>query len=136
MSTTRARRSGAGSRYVLIHGLGGEGCVWEPVLPGLEPHHEVIAVDLPGFGRSRPLPGGVTPTPRALAEAVAELLDELGIETAHLAGNSLGGWVALELALLGRARSVVGVCPARSSCGTTRRPAPRSCSAALGAPLT
>jgi pimeloyl-ACP methyl ester carboxylesterase len=112
MSTIRARRSGAGSPYVLIHGLGGEACVWDPVLPGLEPHHEVIAVDLPGFGRSRPLPKDVTPTPRALAEAVADLLDELGIETAHLAGNSLGGWVALELALLGRARSVAGICPA------------------------
>jgi pimeloyl-ACP methyl ester carboxylesterase len=112
MSTIRARRSGAGSPYVLIHGLGGEACVWEPVLPGLEPHHEVIAVDLPGFGRSRELPADVTPTPRALAEAVGELLDELGIETAHLAGNSLGGWVALELALLGRARSVTGICPA------------------------
>jgi pimeloyl-ACP methyl ester carboxylesterase len=110
--TINYRRSGEGAPYLLIHGLGGERCVWEPVLGALERRHEVIAIDLPGFGRSRALPGGVVPTPGALAEAVAELLDALGLDTAHVAGNSLGGWVALELALADRARSVVGVCPA------------------------
>ncbi|WP_445149653.1 alpha/beta fold hydrolase [Baekduia sp. Peel2402] len=105
-------RSGSGPPYLLIHGLGGEACVWEPVLAGLEPHHEVVALDLPGFGRSRALPDDVTPTPRALAAAVAGLMDELGLATAHVAGNSLGGWVALELARTGRARSVTGICPA------------------------
>lgn len=106
------RRSGAGAPYLLIHGLGGESCVWEPVLGALEQHHEVIAIDLPGFGRSPALPSEITPTPGALAGAVAALLDELGHETVHVAGNSLGGWVALELAAAGRARSVVGLCPA------------------------
>jgi pimeloyl-ACP methyl ester carboxylesterase len=111
----RFRRSGAGAgapAYVLIHGLGGEACVWDPVLPGLEPAHDVIAVDLPGFGRSAALPGGEAPTAAALARAIAGLLDELGVGDAHVAGNSLGGWVALELALAGRARSVAGICPA------------------------
>jgi pimeloyl-ACP methyl ester carboxylesterase len=106
------RRSGAGTPYVLIHGLGGESCVWEPVLPALEERHEVLAVDLPGFGKSPALPDGVVPTPAALADAVAARLDELGIGAVHVAGNSLGGWVALELARSGRARSVVGLCPA------------------------
>jgi len=106
------RRSGSGSPYLLVHGLGGESCVWEPVLAELERHHEVLAIDLPGFGRSPALPADVVPTPAALGAAVARLLDELGLDRVHVAGNSLGGWVALELARAGRARSVVGLCPA------------------------
>jgi pimeloyl-ACP methyl ester carboxylesterase len=110
--TLNHERLGSGSPLVLVHGLGAELCVWEPVLEPLALDHDVIAVDLPGFGRSRALPDGQTPTPRALAGAVAALLDELGVADAHVAGNSLGGWVALELAKAGRARSVVGLCPA------------------------
>jgi pimeloyl-ACP methyl ester carboxylesterase len=106
------RRGGSGSPYLLVHGLGGEACVWEPVLEDLQRHHDVIAIDLPGFGRSPSLPDATVPTAAALAGAVAGLLDELGIDAAHVAGNSLGGWVALELALAGRALSVAGVCPA------------------------
>jgi pimeloyl-ACP methyl ester carboxylesterase len=105
-------RRGHGDPLVLIHGIGGESCVWEPVLPGLAEHHDAIAVDLPGFGRSAALPDDVVPTPAELARSVGRVLDELGIDTAHVAGNSLGGWVALELARAGRARSVAGVCPA------------------------
>ena len=105
-------RRGTGEPLVLIHGLGGELCVWEPVLDRLAAGHDVIAVDLPGFGPSAPLPDGETPSPARLAGAVADLLDELGIDRAHVAGNSLGGWVALELAVAGRALSVAGICPA------------------------
>jgi pimeloyl-ACP methyl ester carboxylesterase len=72
---------------------------------------------MPGFGGSPPL-NGTKPTPRALAEAIARLMDELGLERAHLAGNSLGGWVALELALQDRAMSVCGL----SAAGFWRRP--------------
>jgi pimeloyl-ACP methyl ester carboxylesterase len=72
----------------------------------------VIAVDLPGFGHSPPLREGDVLTPEALAHAVASLLDDLGVERAHVAGNSLGGWVALELAKAGRALSVAGLCTA------------------------
>jgi pimeloyl-ACP methyl ester carboxylesterase len=97
---------------VLVHGIGGEHCVWEPLLEPLGARYEVIAVDLPGFGSSPPLAEHVTPTPEALAAAVAGFLDEQGIERAHLVGNSLGGWVALELAKLGRGRSVTALCPA------------------------
>jgi pimeloyl-ACP methyl ester carboxylesterase len=70
----------------------------------------VIAVDLPGFGRSPSLEE--EPTPRTLAATVVGLLDELGIPRAHVAGNSLGGWVALEVARAGRALSVAGLCTA------------------------
>jgi pimeloyl-ACP methyl ester carboxylesterase len=86
--------------------------VWEPVLEPLAERFDVLAIDLPGFGRSPALPEDVTPTPPALAQAVARFLDEQGIERAHLVGNSLGGWIALELGKLGRARSVTGLCPA------------------------
>lgn len=105
-------RSGSGEPLVLLHGIGSELGVWEPVLGALRGEHEVIAVDLPGFGASEPLPASVVPDPAALAGAVAALLDDLGLQRVHLAGNSLGGWVALELARAGRAHTVVGLCPA------------------------
>ena len=105
-------RQGEGEPLVLLHGIGGELCVWEPVLEPLAQRADVIAIDLPGFGRSPALPDGVDPAPGALAAAIAGLLDELGIDSAHLVGNSLGGWVALELAAISRARSVTALCPA------------------------
>jgi pimeloyl-ACP methyl ester carboxylesterase len=105
-------RRGAGPPLVLLHGIGGEACVWDPVLDALAAHHDVLALDLPGFGRSAPLPAGTAPTPEALAAAVARRLEAEGLQDAHVAGNSLGGWIALELAKAGRARSVTGLCPA------------------------
>lgn len=100
-------RRGDGEPLLLIHPLGGELVVWEPVLDRLAAKRDAIAVDLPGFGGSPAFANGIPPTPQAFAATLAGFLDELGIERAHLAGNSLGGWVALELAKLGRARSVV-----------------------------
>lgn len=105
-------RRGRGEPLVLIHPLGAELVVWEPVMERLERERDVIAVDLPGFGRSPGLRNGHAPTPQALAGAVASLLDDLGVQRAHVAGNSLGGWVALELAKAGRALSVAGLCTA------------------------
>jgi pimeloyl-ACP methyl ester carboxylesterase len=111
-------RRGDGEPLLLLHHLGGEWQVFEPVLDPLARHFDVIAADLPGFGRSPSLPPAVEPTPWALAAAVAELLDSLGIERAHASGISLGGWVSLELAKLGRALSVTALCAA----GFWRRP--------------
>ncbi len=99
-------RAGQGEPLLLVHPLGGELVTWEPVFERLAAERDAIAVDMPGFGASPPLPADVEPTPQALAAALAAQLDELGIERAHVAGNSLGGWVALELAKLGRALSV------------------------------
>jgi pimeloyl-ACP methyl ester carboxylesterase len=82
------------------------------MLPLLEERFDVLAVDLPGFGKSPPLPPGVDPTPEALADAVEQAMDEAGFERAHVAGNSLGGWIALELARRDRALTVVGLSPA------------------------
>jgi pimeloyl-ACP methyl ester carboxylesterase len=102
-------RAGSGEPLVLIHGVGSQWQMWKPVLAALERERDVIAVDLPGFGGSPTLPIGVRPSAAALAGAVAEFLDSLGIERPVVGGNSLGGWVALELAARGRARAVVAV---------------------------
>jgi len=84
-------RSGSGAPLVLLHPLGLSRRSWNPVIPALARHFDVIAVDLPGFGDS---PATAQAHPAALAEAVAGLLAELGVTTPHVAGNSLGGWVA------------------------------------------
>jgi pimeloyl-ACP methyl ester carboxylesterase len=111
-------RRGSGEPLVLIHPLGAELVVWEPLLDPLASERDVIAVDLPGFGGSAPLLNGARPTPRLLAASVGDFLDRLEIERAHVAGNSLGGWVALELAKAGRAMSVTGL----STAGLWKRP--------------
>jgi pimeloyl-ACP methyl ester carboxylesterase len=94
------RRAGAGEPLVVLHALGSSSHAWDPVLPLLAARFETITVDLPGFGASPALPAPAQPTPAALAAAVAAALDEAGIERPHVAGNSVGGWVALELAHL------------------------------------
>ena len=108
MSLSHERR-GQGEPLVLVHGIGSQWQMWAPVLDAVAASRDAIAVDLPGFGESPRL--DEPPTPERLAEAVAELLDALGLETAHVAGNSLGGGIALELGRLGRARSVCGLSP-------------------------
>jgi pimeloyl-ACP methyl ester carboxylesterase len=105
-------REGAGEPVVLIHGVGSFWQAWKPVIAAMGGQRDVIALDLPGFGGSPTLPIGVVPNARALAGAVADFLSDLGIENPVVGGNSLGGWVALELARRGRARAVVGVSPA------------------------
>ncbi len=104
-------RTGDGPPLVLLHPLGADRRVWDPLVEHLRDRREVIAVDLPGFGDS-PALTGAAPTPRALAAAVAGTMTALGVERPHVAGNSLGGWVALELALSGAARSVAAIAPA------------------------
>ena len=102
------RRVGAGEPLLLVHPTWR---AWLPVIPALSARHDVVSIDLPGFGGSAPLPHGVASSVPTLAAAVEEQLDRLGWETAHVAGNSLGGWVALELARRGRARTVVAIAP-------------------------
>jgi pimeloyl-ACP methyl ester carboxylesterase len=94
---------GAGSAIVLIHGLGGSWQTWLQNIPTLALEHRVLAVDLPGFGRSDPLPA---PAEMAThAEVIAELLDGLGITAATVVGHSMGGLVSI--ALLGRRPDLV-----------------------------
>jgi pimeloyl-ACP methyl ester carboxylesterase len=105
-------RSGSGEPLLLLHGTGGSRRMWKPVVPLLAGERETIVVDLPGHGTSPLPPDDVPPTPIGYARMLAELLDELGYESAHVAGISVGGWTALELGKLGVARSVVAFGPA------------------------
>jgi pimeloyl-ACP methyl ester carboxylesterase len=83
------------------------------VLELLAPHRELIVPDLPGFGESPPLAGPGAPDPPALAAAMDRFVTGLGLDgLPHTAGNSLGGWVALEMAAAGRAASVTAIAPA------------------------
>jgi pimeloyl-ACP methyl ester carboxylesterase len=107
---SQAYRGGSGSPLVALHGFAGTWRVWELVLPALERRHEVLAPTLPGHAGGRPLPAELTVD--TLADAVADTMDGAGFEAAHLVGNSLGGYVALQLAARGRARSVVALAPA------------------------
>ena len=104
-------RSGAGEPIVLIHGFSGTRLMWEPVVAELEPSFEVMAVSLAGHVGGPEL-AGPSASVAALIDAVAHDLDQAGWPTAHLVGNSLGGWIALELARRGRARSVIAFAPA------------------------
>ena len=114
-------RTGRGEPLVLLHGQGFSRRCWDPIVDTLAADRDVIAVDLPGHGDSPRQPKGTGSAPHDLAVAVAELLDELGLPTVHVAGNSSGGWVALELGRLQRARTVTALDPA----GLWRKSAPR-----------
>jgi pimeloyl-ACP methyl ester carboxylesterase len=114
-------RGGAGDPLVLIHGLGHTWRGWKPMLPMLEERFEVLAVDLPGFGYSPQLPAGEESSPERLADAVESAMDEAGWDTAHLAGNSLGGWISLDLARRGRAETVTAISPAGLASGREAR---------------
>jgi len=103
-------RRGSGPPLVLIHGIGSQWQMWRPVLDRVSREREVVAVDLPGFGGSAALE--TPPTIEALAGAVAEFLDGIGLAGAHAAGNSLGGAVALAMARAGTARSACVLSPA------------------------
>jgi len=100
-------RAGEGPPLVLLHGLGMSQQVWRPVVPRLAGDREVIAVDLPGFGASPPGPR----TLAGLADAVAEFAADLGLDRPHVAGNSLGGAVALRLGARDLVRTVCAVSP-------------------------
>jgi pimeloyl-ACP methyl ester carboxylesterase len=95
---------------VCLHGFTDTWRTWELVLPALEREHDVLAVTLAGHAGGPPLPDPISDS--AMADAVQDAMDEAGMATAHLVGNSLGGYVALQLASRGRARSVVALAPA------------------------
>lgn len=87
---------GSGPALVLLHGMGASWHWWLENIPALARQHRVIAVDLPGFGNSEPLPA---PAEMAMhAGAVFGLMDQLDIDSATVVGHSMGGLVALEMA--------------------------------------
>lgn len=105
-------RTGEGEPLVLLHGIGHRRQGWDAVATRLSRGFTVIAVDLPGFGDSPAFaePGQVTVTQQV--QALSDQLDVWGIGRVHLAGNALGALLSLELARLGRARSVTAFSPA------------------------
>ncbi len=107
-----AYTAGSGPPLVLLHGINASWRIWSPILPLLESHYEVHALTLPGHRGAAPLPVGGKGGAVELADALEARLDESQIPRAHLVGNSLGGWLALELAQRGRAVSVVAFSPA------------------------
>jgi pimeloyl-ACP methyl ester carboxylesterase len=109
---TAQYRGGSGTPLVLLHGINASWRIWRPVLGSLQAEHEVLALTLPGHRGGPPLKDHAPVSLDALADEVEEMLDVAGIDTAHLVGNSLGGWLAVELGRRGRARSVVAFSPA------------------------
>jgi pimeloyl-ACP methyl ester carboxylesterase len=88
---------GEGPPVLFVHGLSGSWPNWLEQLPVFARTHRVIAPDLPGFGRS-PMPTGEISI-SAYARTLDALLDALGVDAATVVGNSMGGFVAAELAI-------------------------------------
>ena len=101
--------AGSGEPLLLLHGIGSTGADFAALRPRLDSGYRVLLPDLPGHGRSPAL--SARPTLAAVADALESDLDVLGVGQVHVLGNSLGGRLALELAVRGRARSVVAISP-------------------------
>jgi pimeloyl-ACP methyl ester carboxylesterase len=105
-------RVGSGEPLVLLHGVGHRRQAWYPVLDQLAEQREVILLDFPGHGESDPLVTEGRPLVDVLREAFRQFLADQQLDRPHVAGNSLGGRVALEAAAAGDARSATGLSPA------------------------
>lgn len=95
---------------MLLHGLGAVWSAWRPALARLRSQHDVLALTLPGHAGGPALAAGPV-TVATVTDQIEALLDRAGLDRAHLAGSSLGGWLALELARRGRALSVTAFAP-------------------------
>ena len=120
LELTPSHRAGTGTPLLLLHGIGAIWRAWSPVLPYLEPHHEVIVPTLHGHAGGPPLDSLVAPSVQALVDGIEEELDRRGLKKVHIAGNSLGGWIGIELARRGRAHSLVLLSPAGAWRSTRR----------------
>ena len=118
-------RRGSGEPLVLIHGIGHRWQAWEPVLDRLAAVHDVIALDVPGFGASPVPPDGIPADLLATAARFPALFARFGVERPHVAGNSLGGAIALELAAAGQVASATVFSPAGFYTPAERRRAMR-----------
>lgn len=117
-------REGSGEPLVLLHGVTGTARMWQRVLPLLAPFHEVIAPT--ALGHHGGPPAELRPVRiEHITDDIERWLDQAGLERVHLAGNSMGGWVALELARRGRARSVCALSPAGAWVGDDQQHAVR-----------
>ncbi|MGW2898883.1 alpha/beta fold hydrolase [Streptomyces sp. NPDC001212] len=105
-------RVGGGEPLLLLHGIGHHRQAWDPVVHLLAAEREVITVDLPGFGASPALPEGLRHDLPTMNVVLGALCEALEIERPHVAGNSLGGLLALELGREKLVRSVTALAPA------------------------
>jgi pimeloyl-ACP methyl ester carboxylesterase len=101
---------GSGPPLVLLHGIGSRRGVWDPVVGALARERRVIALDIPGFGDSPP--DGAAATPSDFAVVLERWFAEQGLARPHVAGNSMGGAIALELASRGSVASATAISPA------------------------
>ncbi len=107
---TPEHRGGSGTPLLCVHGFTDTWRTWELILPELERRHDVLAPTLAGHAGGPPL--GADITSATLPDALERAMDAAGFTTAHIVGNSLGGYLALQLAARGRAESVVALAPA------------------------
>src|SRR4051812_36466030 len=108
----RLQRTMDDTPIVLLHGATSSPRIWQPVVAALGDRHTVLTPTLAGHLGGPPLRLGPGSVVERIAEDMCEQLDAAGVGSAHLVGNSLGGWIALELARRGRARSVLAFSPA------------------------
>jgi pimeloyl-ACP methyl ester carboxylesterase len=102
-------RGGSGPSLLLIHGFTATWRTWGPVIGMLEQQFDVFAPTLPGHTGGPDV--DESNLPAAFADGLEAMLDELGWPDPHVAGFSLGGQLALELGIRGRARSVTAIAP-------------------------
>jgi pimeloyl-ACP methyl ester carboxylesterase len=105
-------RRGTGEPIVLLHGMFQSWHSWAPLLDRLIAERDVFAPTHLGHAGSAPFEVGHRPTINAWTDAIEAELDEAGFDQPDIVGHSLGGWVAMELAKRGRARSIVAISPA------------------------
>ncbi|MGW1410435.1 alpha/beta fold hydrolase [Streptomyces sp. NPDC002403] len=105
-------RTGTGEPLLLLHGIGHHRQAWDPVLPVLAVERDVIAVDLPGFGVSPELPDGLPYDLPTVVTVLGAFCEAIGLDRPHVAGNSLGGLLALALGREKLVRSVTALSPA------------------------
>jgi len=105
-------RVGSGEPLLLLHGIGHHRQAWDPVVDILATERDVIAVDLPGFGASPGLPDGLAYDLVTTTAVFGAFCEALELDRPHVAGNSLGGLLALELGREKLVRSVTALSPA------------------------
>ncbi|XIE77672.1 alpha/beta fold hydrolase [Streptomyces sp. SBR177] len=133
--TVTYERRGVGEPLLLLHGIGHLWQAWEPVIDVLATERDVIAVDLPGFGASPALPAPLAYDLATVVPVLTAFCAALGIDRPHVAGNSLGGLLALELGREKLVRSVTALSPPASGhrpSGATPSPRCARCGAPPG----
>lgn len=109
--TVAYERKGQGEPLLLLHGIGHHRQAWDPVIDILAAEYDVIAADIPGFGESPRLPDGLAHDLATVVPVLGAFCEALEIGHPHVAGNSLGGLLALELGREKLVRSVTALSP-------------------------